>query len=1025
MKPIKLVMQGFGPYAGREEVDFRDAIAARLFGIYGPTGSGKSSIFSAITFALFGQAAKSEQSIGTLRSDHAAPDCPTQVELLFELRDKLYYVRRRPDQERPKKNSGDGFTADQHAAWLFDATGLEIESIGPDNCGKPLAEKKVGAVGEEIQKLLGYGADQFRQIVLLPQGRFEAFLAAKSDERLTILRSLFDVSLYRRMTDKMVLDARESELAVTNGRTLCGIRLQQVGCESAEALNGAIRDAEVDAGRRSADLALAQGSLAAANEAYANAKTLADQFAAHVAAMEALATIEMESGKVAALKVRVEKARAVLGLADIDRELSEADTTLATAKIVTDKAKLANGVAGGQLGLAQVALQSEEARSAETAKFLAERGALERHSETLETVESLRNACAAKEHTRRETSETLDLINLDYQSLVAKQKADGEALNLANKNEAQRAKIGSRVEVAKSALEAARAYGDASRRADRAVVDLGKAKILAEDARAARNASKQVHQMATTALENARAQMLAETLIAGEACLVCGSRDHPSPATGEGNTAGLEEAVQTALADLERQLDAERAAITAVATTEGQAKELALGLSKLRAPSQSDVELSKETASLEAELAALGPEADVPNLEAALKSLAARIDTKAPELSLAQLNASAAETELAVALSSLDVGLRDVPEIYRDASVLNAERDRLTVAISERQGALETARSNEKAAAAAAQSAQKDFESSARDLAKAEAAYEKCSTRLVNRLADLGLNRETYDVHKADVDEIGNLSEEVAKHERALGQARGSVQQAKLALKDLEHPNLEHLAQVLTECVSAVQAAGIASANASSKLTLLDDLEKELAAEFARLDRMEEVTGPLRALAAAFKGENNLKTTLESFAIGAMFEQVVAAANLRLVPMSSGQYRFERDSETVSGRSKRGLDIRVHDVHTGRTRDISTLSGGESFIAALSLALGLSDVVEMSSGNIRLDTIFIDEGFGSLDTDNDSGTLDRVLQVLQDIVGQNRSVGLISHVPLVQQAIPNGFTIRKTSTGSSIEARTG
>ena len=179
---------------------------------------------------------------------------------------------------------------------------------------------------------------------------------------------------------------------------------------------------------------------------------------------------------------------------------------------------------------------------------------------------------------------------------------------------------------------------------------------------------------------------------------------------------------------------------------------------------------------------------------------------------------------------------------------------------------------------------------------------------------------------------------------------------------------------------------------------------------------LEQSSGSLRGLAEAFDGQNELWTSLETFAIGAMFDQVLEAAKLRLDPMTSGRYRFERDTVSVSGRSKRGLDGRVHDIETGWAREIITLSGGETFIAALSLALGLSDIVEMTNGAIRLDTIFIDEGFGSLDTENDDGTLDQVLQVLQNIVGERRAVGLISHVPLVQQPAP--ATKRSRSKGS-------
>ncbi|NOX74420.1 MAG: hypothetical protein GXP03_12650 [Alphaproteobacteria bacterium] len=169
-------------------------------------------------------------------------------------------------------------------------------------------------------------------------------------------------------------------------------------------------------------------------------------------------------------------------------------------------------------------------------------------------------------------------------------------------------------------------------------------------------------------------------------------------------------------------------------------------------------------------------------------------------------------------------------------------------------------------------------------------------------------------------------------------------------------------------------------------------------------------------------GDNTQKLDLETFAIGAMFDQVLDAANLRLGPMTANRYRLERDLEG-GGRGRRGLGIQVFDIHTGKARPTTTLSGGETFIAALALALGLADAVESASGKIKLDTIFIDEGFGSLDTESGSGTLEQVLQALSSLVSQNRAVGLISHVPLVQEAIPNGFYVRKHLAGSTVETR--
>ena len=253
--------------------------------------------------------------------------------------------------------------------------------------------------------------------------------------------------------------------------------------------------------------------------------------------------------------------------------------------------------------------------------------------------------------------------------------------------------------------------------------------------------------------------------------------------------------------------------------------------------------------------------------------------------------------------------------------------------------------------------------------------------------------------------------------------ARGRQTAARNNVGNAQRPDLEPFRLSCNQAQAAADEASKNSAEAQQKHRSLIDLQTSLADELENLRSLEQASGSLRGLAEAFDGQNELRTTLETFAIGAMFDQVLEAANLRLDPMTNGRYRFERDTVSVGGRSKRGLDVRVHDIQTGRAREIITLSGGETFIAALSLALGLSDVVEMTHGAIRLDTIFIDEGFGSLDTENDAGTLDQVLQVLQDIVGERRSVGLISHVPLVQQAVPNGFSVRKGVSGSVIESR--
>ncbi len=252
--------------------------------------------------------------------------------------------------------------------------------------------------------------------------------------------------------------------------------------------------------------------------------------------------------------------------------------------------------------------------------------------------------------------------------------------------------------------------------------------------------------------------------------------------------------------------------------------------------------------------------------------------------------------------------------------------------------------------------------------------------------------------------------------------AKDRLERAQKAIAETDRPDIAALKAARDEAQATREQALKNSLDAAARLCQLQKLHRELRDEAAALDRREAETGPLRDLAKAFFGDNDERTTLETFAIATMFEHVLAAANLRLEPMTRGRFRLSRGSEG-RGRARRGLDIQVEDSFTGKARDTQSLSGGETFIAALALALGLSDVVESTRGNVRLDAIFIDEGFGSLDSADDAGTLDQVLQSLTELVGNRRAVGLISHVPLVQQTVPNGFWVTSSPSGSRIEER--
>ena len=419
----------------------------------------------------------------------------------------------------------------------------------------------------------------------------------------------------------------------------------------------------------------------------------------------------------------------------------------------------------------------------------------------------------------------------------------------------------------------------------------------------------------------------------------------------------------------------------------------------------------------------LGSIVDLTLLAKEVDDLRARKLATATKLQQANSTLGEATTAEAVSRQGYADRIASVPETLRDATVLQAAINDARADLDRRKKAISDALEQQQSSQAALIKAEAALQNASNSLKDCADEVEKKQTAFDTRLIELGISETAYRLAIPDVDLIGELEGSIVEFDRDLAAARGRQTAARNNVGSAQRPDLEPFRLSCNQAQAAADEASKNSAEAKQKHRLLIDLQTSLADELENLQSLEQASGSLRGLAETFDGQNELRTTLETFAIGAMFDQVLEAANLRLDPMTGGRYRFERDTVSVGGRSKRGLDVRVHDIQTGRAREIITLSGGETFIAALSLALGLSDVVEMTHGAIRLDTIFIDEGFGSLDTENDAGTLDQVLQVLQDIVGERRSVGLISHVPLVQQAVPNGFSVRKGVNGSVIESR--
>lgn len=565
MRPIKLTLSAFGPYGGVETIDFREATDAGIFGIYGPTGSGKSSIFSAIAFALFGEGAKEEQGIGTMRSDFASEALLTEVGLQFELGVKRYYVRRIPDQARPKSR-GEGQTTQAHSAWLFDVSTVAVDDVSPECCGVPIAERKVSDVLRHVEELLGYGAQQFRQIVLLPQGRFERFLVSNSKDRLEILRELFDVSLYRKLTERLKADAAEVKREIEDGYRLNGQRLLSEGFASSDELSTGIASAleRYELSR----LAVAETSTALieANSAFAAASAQEKLFVEVDAAGVALDELEGKIPEFDSIRARKSHAELARRMADLEGSLADAlkrHESAVTAKVDADDATTRARELASAANAALADLRSREHEIEPLERKIDELGrhkqvlvdSAERHAEHEKALNALSSAKQAQSQ-----------ASSDQETAERTFEEKSDAFAAAQRTALERQNLVGRRDKLKIEIDSARAHLKATQAVEQAQAEYHGAEAEASDAQEAHRHAVEEMAARENDFVSAQASVLAGRLEDGLPCPVCGASDHPQPAHGTGDAAIFEQAWRDAQSASVVAARADRAAATIIAT---------------------------------------------------------------------------------------------------------------------------------------------------------------------------------------------------------------------------------------------------------------------------------------------------------------------------------------------------------------------------------------------------------------------------------------------------------------------------
>ena len=1053
MKPELLKLENFGPFAGRVCIDFN--ALDDIFLITGKTGSGKTTIFDALCFALYGKVPGSRGGhLARLRSDHVEEDQECSVSLCFNVGERHYRIDRTPRQEKPKKR-GTGTTIAEETAVLYDL--VQGKPVNP-SARKSEADQK-------IRELIGLQAEEFFKIVLLPQGDFAEFLKQNTNERKEVLGKLFPIEKALRIRDLAQEQAREAAAEAREAERVLGDLAKRVSLDTLETTRAKAQETwekakaqvaalaaesllltrTLDLKQREQDLAGRLKSIRAeAVRHEAETRTIQDQEARLSRSRKAqplkeYVVLEAEKrGEMEQAERELERAHA--HTAQAQRAAEEAE---ARGKTITALEQTVRELQEKRPLLVEINRETELLRRniQEAAACKTRYLELGKKKEALKKNHTLQQQELQKLQERSEGLETLDAqwetLQESKDTLLRLKTLAGEAAALRTEEEALQSRI--------SAGEAQRQ--ELSRR----IPVLGTAlQELAQEKDAGERADMAAH--------------LAAGLIPGEPCPVCGSETHPHPAVPVHGVFGMDQRIESLSHTLK---DAERDAAIQETALEAQHQELRKVRRRLEELQKTAVQI-REASPITADPALAGCFPAGPVLPDALE-LSRLLQTRlalVQELSLRRNEARKA----GALVPGLFGALRELEGVLgkteQDYAVLAEKHRGLAAAIEEltqkhrrilgEQGSGERGASGGKEALRVLEQAiqeqeqrikayREEREQAGRELAGAGARetaarirrdgavkkYQEAAAALEEALASspFTTNEELKEAilspDRAEAMETAitrwreagtRIASLLAELETGLGQLRSEV----TALGSSGEADLESLRFKRETLTQAQEQAELQRDKAQGELLALERDAALLQEATHRYESLAEKSGRINALAADLAGKNPKKRSFDAWLLGLYLAEVAAFASKRLERMSESRYALILDMQRESGRSLTGLDLAVFDGYTGKTRPCATLSGGESFMASISLALGLADSIQARSGGIRLDAVFIDEGFGSLD----EGSLDKALVILDEL-RDHRMVGLISHVGELRSRIPCRIEVIKSRAGSFLRTSQG
>lgn len=1003
-------MQAFGPYLNKTTIDFTSLYDHGLFLITGSTGCGKTTILDAMSYALYGRASGTLRDVRDMRSIAAPDSLETSVVFEMDLGGTLYKFERAMKIRVVKKRSGasERVTDYVESCYSHDGTRWSLICTGTN-------------VKDKAVELLGFSHEQFSQVVVLPQGEFRKLLTASSSEKQKILENLFGTARWQTFTKSLAQQSKSLETRLAQCAERTATLCKSVECENLEALDNLLNKTRQDFSGVEKCMKQLVANFNAATSALNDASALEEKFAQLDSAHEKIKQLENQTQDIDNKRQRLDEAGKASMAAPYLDALEQAQKTLETAQKDFEAAKISLAASQKEKQAEQKALDAsvddEERLKKLDEKRTQLKSMLEPARQLCSEVKMLENKrkdqAAGKAEIQRLAEKTEQLQNTS-EDLKARIKQNYEKfVSRLPELVAQKAKL----------TEQISNFDDLETKKKNA----SKLEKKLEEKRAEYKRISQLLKNEKAALEDMQKALdadaafrLSHQLHDGEKCPVCGSTTHPSPAFAV-NGAPSKEEIDTQKSIVDKLEEEKKQSLEDGSRIRGDYDAAAKQLSDITsecekyncAPEKARAQLSAVTKELE----------EAQTAEKRQHSM--EEDQKANDSSLAKtkeeydsLKAQADKTDLEI--SALEGRIEQlgsaVPEDLRDADAILSQINKLKKDYDDTDRRIKETRSRFESACSALAAVTERLRFASNKKSSDEEKYKSAKTEFERRFTASGL-ADSADIRALILtdEESESLKDAIEKFEREMLVQKDRAAALEKQLADAKRPDIKSLQQTQAKAREKMEQSLSQKGALEVKIKNLDTVRKQLVETAEREEKLRADFALYDHIYRLSNGDNPLKTPIHQFVLGIMLDDIVSSANIHLSKLSRGRYTLVRSTQMSRGGGTKGLELAVGDAWSGGERSVNTLSGGEMFLASLSLAFGLSDVVQSYAGGIRLDSLFIDEGFGSLDNE----TLDTAMSALESLRLSGRLIGVISHVGELSERIPAHIKVKRLADGSS------